>query len=64
MDRKLKVKFYTSFEAENIAEHKRRAAMTPDECLRELAILQERRWGKKWTSEPIVKKVSFEKLEW
>ena len=62
--RDLSVSIFSSFEDENKAEHRRLAAMTPKQRWDEFAILQERVWGKKWTNERIVKRVSFEKLKW
>jgi hypothetical protein len=47
---------------ENKHEYERRKNMTYEERLREFTILQERRWGAQWTSQPIEKKVTFEKL--
>lgn len=61
-DRKTRVKIFSSFEEENKQEYERRKNMTYEERRREFAILQERRWGAKWTSKPIEKKVTFEKL--
>ncbi len=64
MKRNLKVSVYASFEEENRAEYRRRARMTPQERMREFALLQERQWGAKWTSEPIVRKAWWEKVTW
>ncbi len=64
MKRDLKIRIYSSFEEENRAEYVRRAKMTYQERMKEFAILQERRWGSKWTSEPMVKIASFEKTKW
>ena len=64
MKRNLKVQFFDSFEEENKAEHTRRASMTPTQRMREFAILQERAFGKAWTSEKIKKVVSYELLDW
>jgi len=64
MDKKRKYTIFTSFEDENRAERMRRARMSPEERCREFAYLQERQWGKKWTSQRILKKVSFEKVSW
>lgn len=57
-----KVKFFSSFEEENKQEYERRKNMSYEERCREFEILQERRWGAEWTSQPIEKKVTFEKL--
>ena len=62
--RNLQISVFSSFEDENEAEHRRLAAMTPKQRWDEFAALQERVWGKKWTSERIVKRASFEKLKW
>ena len=58
------VKIYTSFEEQENADIARRSAMTIQERLDEFAIIQQRVWGKAWTDEPIMKKVSFEFLDW
>ena len=55
---------FSSFEEENRAEAKRRAAMSPEERCQEMAILQVRRWGKRWTSTPIEKIATWEKVSW
>jgi len=62
--RKMRVAVYESFEAENEAEYRRRARMTPEECMAEMAVLQERRWGERWTSTPIEKVASWEFVDW
>jgi hypothetical protein len=64
MKRKLKIQLFNSFEEENKAEHARRASMTPAERMREFAVLQERAFGKNWTSEKIKKVVSYERVNW
>jgi hypothetical protein len=61
---KKEIRFFSSLEEENRFEYKRLASMTPDERLEEFAIIQERAWGKKWTSKPIKKVVSWEKVKW
>lgn len=58
------VRFFDSFEDENEAEHRRLANMSPRERLQEFAALQERRWGKGWTSVPMVKKATWERVAW
>ncbi len=60
--RKLKIETFSSIDEENTQEYERRRNMTPEERLREFAILQERQWGAGWSERPIVRKVSFEKL--
>lgn len=59
-----KVAIFNSFEEENAAEYRRRAAMTPEERMAEFAKLQERAWGTKWTSEPMVKVATWERVDW
>lgn len=61
---RLKVEVFSSFEDENESEYSRRALMTHDECMDELAALQERRWGKGWDLRPIENVVSWERLDW
>lgn len=61
---RLKVEVFSSLEDENESEYSRRALMTPDECMEELAVLQERMWGRGWGLRPIEKVVSWERLEW
>lgn len=62
--RDMSIEVFSSIEEENRAEYARRARMTPMERMEEFAILQERVWGDKWTKEPIVKVISFEKISW
>ena len=64
MDRNNRVQVFSSFEDENLAEYQRCARMTPEERLREFDILQQRRWGIHWTSQPMVKTVSYEQVSW
>jgi hypothetical protein len=64
MDRKKQVRIFSSFEEENTAEHHRCANMTSDERCQEFALLQERRWGAQWTSQPMVKTIRFETVDW
>jgi hypothetical protein len=56
-----KVKLFSSFEDENQYKSERRKKMTVEERLREFAIIQDRRWGSDWRSQPITKKVTIEK---
>lgn len=58
------VRFFASFEDENAAEHRRLANMNPQERLQEFAAVQERRWGNGWTSVPMVKKATWERVAW
>ena len=62
--RAIEVRIFTSFEDENVAEHRRLARMTPNDRWRELAVLQARLWGEHWRSYPIVKRASWERLPW
>jgi hypothetical protein len=55
---------FTSFDEENEHEHDRLASLTPLQRWGEFAVLQRRVFGEKWTSEPMVKKVTFETVEW
>lgn len=55
---------FSSFEEENRAEHRRLADMTPEERCAELAVLQQRLWGELWTSVPMLKTATWEKLAW
>lgn len=64
MAREPRVEIFDSFEAENQAEHRRLARMTPLERLQEMAVLQERLWGERWTSTPIEKVASWEWVDW
>lgn len=61
---KTSVRVFSSFEEENRMEHRRLAEMTPEERCAELAVLQERVWGELWTSVPMKKTASWEKLAW
>ena len=61
--KKKEVKIFSSFEEENEEEYKRRRNMSVDDRIREFSILQERRWGKDWTSKPIEKVVTYEKIK-
>jgi hypothetical protein len=60
----MRIEVFSSFEEENKADRQRRAGMTPKERCREFAQLQERAWGTRWTSEPMVRKASWEILPW
>lgn len=64
MKRNLKIQVFNSFEEENKAEYSRRYSMTPDQRMQEFAIIQERVYGKAWTSEKIKKVVSYELVNW
>jgi hypothetical protein len=62
--RVLCVNVFSSLEEENRAEHRRLAAMTPNQRLKEFSVLQARVWGKKWTENRIEKNASIEKVTW
>jgi len=64
MARTIKVEIFDSFEAENTAEHRRRARMTPEERWRELDTLQERAWGLGWSRRPLIRTASWETVDW
>ena len=64
MERKIKVRVFSSFEDENAAEHRRLAGMTHDERLREFAVLQSRRWGNAWGQSPMEKQATWERVSW
>lgn len=59
---KKKVQIFHSFEEEAKAEYERLAAMTPFERWAEMAVLQERCWGEKWTKEPMKKILVIDRL--
>lgn len=59
-----RVRVFGSFEEENEAEHRRLAAMSHDERMREFAVLQARRWGEGWGRGPIEKRATWERLSW
>jgi hypothetical protein len=59
-----RVRIYSSFEAENQAEAERRGRMTPEERMRELAVLQDRVWGKDWREKPMIKVATWEWVDW
>ena len=58
------VRVFSSFEEENAAEHLRLAGMSPEEQLREFAVLQARRWGEFWGQTPMEKRATWERLGW
>lgn len=55
---------YSTFDDENRAEARRRARKSAEENCREMAALQVRRWGEKWTSTPIERVATWEKVPW
>lgn len=64
MKRDTRVAVFTSFDEENQVEIRRRAAMSPEERLEEFAALQERLWGELWTSVPMARVATWERLAW
>ena len=64
MKRDLNIKVFNSFEEEAESEYRRRAQQSPQERMKEFAILQERCWGEKWTKSKIEHVVSFEEVDW
>ncbi len=64
MARSTRVQAFSSFEEENTAEHRRLARMSPEERLRELAALKERRWGRDWGKKPMVRRATWERVDW
>jgi hypothetical protein len=60
----VRVRVFASFEEENEAEHRRLAAMSHQERMREFAVLQARRWGVGWGRAPIAKQATWERLSW
>ncbi|MCB9396742.1 MAG: hypothetical protein H6510_02885 [Acidobacteria bacterium] len=56
-----KIQIFSDFESENEAEYRRRAYMTPQERMAELAALQAKVWGADWVNQPMDKtKVSID----
>ena len=62
--RNLRVAVFQSFEEENAAETTRRARLTTEERMAELAAIQARTWGPDWVSTPMIKKATWEKTPW
>jgi hypothetical protein len=60
----VKVEIFNSFKDANTAEHKRCAYMSPKQRWDELAILQKRVWGSRWSRGKIKRIASYEKLRW
>ncbi len=58
------VRIFSSFEEENAAEHRRLAGMSPEERMRELAELQNRRWGESWGQGRMELRATWEQLGW
>ncbi len=52
--RNVTCRVFSSFEEEAEAEYLRRSEQSPEDWINEFAILQERCWGEKWTSQTIV----------
>jgi len=64
MTKSTRVRTYSSFDEENTAEHRRLARMSPEERLGELAILKQRRWGRDWGRQPMVRRATWERVDW
>lgn len=64
MDRKSQVKIYHSFEEENEAEYRRRAKMTPEERMQELARLRAQHYGDDWADKPMERVATWEWVDW
>ena len=64
MRERTEVRVFHSCEEENAAEHRRLAKMSPRERCREFAALQERVWGDRWRSTPMVKRAWWRELPW
>ncbi|OGV67836.1 MAG: hypothetical protein A3K19_28615 [Lentisphaerae bacterium RIFOXYB12_FULL_65_16] len=58
------VRIFSSFEDENRAEHQRLREMTPAERWNELAVLQERAWGERWSKTPLKRVAVIETTTW
>ena len=58
------VKIYDSFQAAEAANSSRLSRMSIEDRLKEFAIIQQRVWGKLWTETAIVKKITFEDIQW
>jgi hypothetical protein len=61
VQRDVTYRVFSSFEEEAVAECLRRSEQSPEDRINEFAILQERCWGEKWTSQKMVPVVSFER---
>ena len=58
------VKIYNSFQAAETANSSRLSLMSIEDRLKEFAVIQQRAWGKRWTETAIVKKITFEDVQW
>jgi len=59
-----RVKVYHSFEEENEAEYRRRAKMTSEERMQELAKLRAQQWGDDWADKPMERVATWEWADW
>ena len=59
-----KIEFFSSFNSSNSADHIRWCNMSPKQRWDELAIIQKRVWGSRWTRGKIKRTASYEKLDW
>jgi len=64
LNKAVKVEIFSSFKEANTAEHKRCACMSPKQRWDELAILQKRVLGSRWSRGKIKRIASYEKLSW
>jgi hypothetical protein len=62
--RDLTITAYNSFAEEAKSESKRRSMQTPQERLKEFSILQDRCFGKDWGKKKMIKKVTWETVQW
>jgi len=62
--RDLTITAYNSFAEEEKSENNRRSMQTPQERLREFSILQDRCFGKGWGKKKMIKKITWETVQW
>lgn len=59
-----RVQIFHSFEEENEAEYRRRARMTPQERMQELAELRAQYYGEDWVDKPMERIATWERVDW
>ena len=59
-----RVEIYDSFDAENRAEHRRKASLSSEQRIQEFEAIQARAWGADWVSKPIEKVATVEMVWW
>ena len=64
MNKDKRIMMFSSFEEENRAEYQRRSKLSLADRIQEFSAIQQRIWGKDWTSKPIIKKAVFESVTW